>query len=150
MDTTQSIEETRRRFARSLVGHWSTAAGTSSAVMDQKWDIRPDGTGAFTDTGPFGHPCCETRFEWRQPDERVFELRLVVRVAPQPGGEPEPPLDDDERQWQSVSYDFVAVATDTGHAIGLIDMAQAGRPHAGFLNSLAPLVYRSSASKAQA
>ena len=85
MDARERIEEARIRFARSLVGRWSTAVGTFGSVMDQIWEIYPNGTGTFTDNGPFGYPRSETHFEWRQPAESIFELRLVKYVALQPG-----------------------------------------------------------------
>jgi hypothetical protein len=140
VDDQQRIEEARRRFGQSLVGQWSTAVGTFNMVMDQHWEIRPDGTGKFTDTGPFGYPRSETHFEWRQPAEGVFELRLVKNIALQPGYEWE--LDEYERQWQTIRYDFVVVGTAFGDEIGMVDRAQLGSEHAGFLNSLAPLAYR--------
>jgi hypothetical protein len=138
MDKPRDIEEARRRFARSLIGRWATAAGTFAAIMDQRWDIRDDGTGTYTDTGPFGATLSETHFEWLQSEERVFQLRLTRRVA---AGD-DASLDDDEQRWLSIRYDFIAVATDAGTDIGLIDIAQAEQPNAGFLNSLAPLTYR--------
>jgi hypothetical protein len=133
------LEEARRRFAHSLVGSWSTAVGTFGSVIDQRWEIRADGTGQYTDTGPFGTPRLETHFEWRQNSKATFELRLVRRVALQPGDEPEPELDDEERQWQTIRYDFIMVNTDTGSRIGMIDVSQLGREFKGFLDSLAPL-----------
>jgi hypothetical protein len=142
MDTTRRLEEARHRFAHSLVGTWSTAAGTFGAVMDQRWEIHADGTGKFTDTGPFGAPRHETHFEWRQNAERVFQLRLVRQVDLEPGSEPEPELGDEERQWQSIHYDFIAVTTDGGLEIGLVDAARVGRECAGFSHSLVALAYR--------
>lgn len=127
MDAQERIEEARRRFGRSLVGLWSTAVGTFNMVMDQHWEIRPDGTGKFTDTGPFGYPRSETHFEWRQPAEGVFELRLIRYVALQPDYEAE--LDEDELQWQTIRYDFVVVGTEFGSEMGMVDLAQAGSEH---------------------
>ena len=139
MEVQFRIEEARRRFAQSLVGSWSTAQGTFDMVMAEHWEVRPDGTGRFTDTGPFGHPRSETRFEWRQGEPFVFELRLTEYVAISPDDDGE--LDDDDRKWKAVRYDFVEVPTDVGPLVGLIDATQVGAKFAGFLMSLAPLAY---------
>ena len=139
MEAQPWIEESRRRFARSLVGRWSTAQGTFDTVMGQHWEIRPDGTGRFTYTGPFGHPRSETRFAWRQSEPFVFELRLTDYMALELDYASE--LDDEDRAWQAIRYDFVAVPTDSGLQVGLIDVAQAGAELSGFLDSLAPLAY---------
>lgn len=64
--------------------------------MGQHWEIRPDGTGQFTDTGPFGHPRSETRFEWRQAEDFLFELLLTEIIAFQQDYAPD--LEDDERE----------------------------------------------------
>jgi hypothetical protein len=139
----RTIEESRARFARSLVGRWSTAQGTADMLMGQHWEIRPDGTGRFVDTGPFGHPRGETRFEWRQADAFVFELRVTAYVGDddaQPEDEDED--EDEDEPWRIIRYDFIEVHTDVGLQIGLVDVAQVGRELCGFLESFAPLAYR--------
>jgi hypothetical protein len=108
-------------------------------AMDQLWEIRPDGTGKYTDTGPLGHPRSETHFEWRQSAERVFEVRLLQYVPLQQGDDWS--LDEDGHEWRSIRYDFVPVSTDLAVVIGLVDVAQAGSRYEGFLESGAPLVY---------
>jgi hypothetical protein len=140
VDIQRSVEEARQRFATSLVGEWSTAVGTWRMAKDQIWEIRPDSTGKFTDTGPLGYSREETHFEWRQPAERVFEIRLLRYVSLLSGGELE--LGEDEREWRTIRYDFVPVTTDLEVVIGLVDVAQAGSRYEGFLDSGAPLVYR--------
>ena len=146
MDATHQLEEMRRRFAHSLVGHWSTALGTAVVVMDQHWDIHPDGTGRWIDTGPFGHPRTEIRFEWRQSEPFVFELRELEFIDHEPAPEPPGDLDDDPsgqpEAWSRIRYDFIAVQTDCGAEIGLVDVAQIGRKFEGFYLSLAPLAHR--------
>ncbi len=138
-DPQSQIEESRRRFARSLVGCWSTAQGTFNGVMGQHWEVRPGGTGRFTDTGPFGNPSSETRFEWRQSEEFVFELRLIERIAHQPEYAYE--LDEEDWEWREIRYDFLAVPTDCGVEIGLVATAKNGSNFGGFFDSTAPLAY---------
>lgn len=133
------IEDARQQFARSLVGFWGTAQGTFDMVMGQHWEVRPDGTGRFTDTGPFGYAKSETRFEWRQSEPFVFELRLIEYVAQEPDDDTE--FDDDDREWKAIRYDFAEVPTDVGPLVGLIDVTQVGAKFGGFLTSLAPLAY---------
>ena len=133
----QQIEAARRRFARSLVGRWSTAQGTFDVVMGQRWEIRADGTGRFVDTGPFGHPREETRFAWRQTDDFVFEMRLTERISSERDDE----LDDEDRAWRAVRYGFVVVETDCAALIGLVGAAPDGTTYGGFMDSMAPLAY---------
>ena len=135
----QKIQDARSKFAQSLVGRWSTAQGTFNAVMAQHWEIRPNGTGCYTDTGPFGAPRSEMRFEWRQSNHFVFELRLTEYLACHPDDAIE--LEDTDRNWRAIRYDFMIVTTDFGTHVGLIDVSQIGMELAGFLDSLAPLVY---------
>jgi hypothetical protein len=139
VDLAQKVEAARQQFARSLVGLWCTAQGTFNIVMAQHWVFRPDGTGSFTDTGPFGYPRSETEFEWRQAGDCLIELRLTAYTAF--GEDYAADLDEDERDWQTIRYTFVPVETDFGTRVGLIDVAQVGKERGGFLNSLAPLEY---------
>lgn len=112
------IDEARRRFARSLVGNWSTAQGTFSVVAGQQWEIRPDGSGRFTEIGPFGHKKAETQFEWRQRGDFEIELRLTEYVSHESSDTAD--LDDQDREWQVIRYDFVAVQHDCGMEVGLV------------------------------
>lgn len=128
--TPRRIEDARRRFARSLVGYWITAQGTFNQVMAQHWEVCPDGTGRFTDRGPFGYPRAETCFEWRQAGDFTIELRLTKCVAHEPNFEAE--LDSDDSEWQTIRYGFVAVQTDCGFEVGLVG---------GILSINAPLGY---------
>ena len=132
------IEEARRKFASSLVGRWSSAPGTFGMVMCQVWVIRPDGTGQFTDSGPFGYPRSETRFEWRQTNDFVFEMRLTEYVELHADYAHD--LDEEDREWRKIHYDFTETPVDFWTTVGLIDKAQVGEQR-GFLNSFAPLVY---------
>jgi hypothetical protein len=140
MDAEKWLEKSRRCFARSLVGRWSTAQGTFDVVMGQHWEIRPDGTGNFIVTGAFGHPRSETRFEWRQSEDFLFEIRLTECIAFHPDAAIE--LDDEDRAWKTIRYDFAITGSDFGFEVGLIDVAQAGMKFEGFLYSLAPMAYR--------
>lgn len=130
MDDARRIEDARRRFGRSLIGYWRTAQGTFNGVMAQHWEFRPDGTGRFTDTGTFGYPETETQFEWRQLGDFEIELRLTEYVAHHPDYASE--LDDEEREWQAIRYDFVVVQHDCGTEVGLVG---------GLLSVDAPLGY---------
>lgn len=145
MNLQPQLEEARRRFARSLVGHWSTSQGTFDVVMEQHWEIRPDGTGKFVDTGAFGEPRGETRFEWRQSEPFAFELRegAYVSFLPDEAAEPddEVELADDDLAWRTIRYDFIVLGAEFGYGIGLIDVAQIGTEYAGFWMSLAPLAF---------
>ena len=141
MDQQLRVEEARRRFAQSLVGRWSTVSHDGfSMVMDQIWEIYPDGTGQFTDTGPFRYPKSQMKFQWRQAEAFIFNLRLTESVAYHPDDAFE--LDEEDKVWTAIRYDFIAVPPDLAISIGLIDVAQAGRKYCGFYDSLAPLSYR--------
>jgi hypothetical protein len=107
--------------------------------MAQHWEARPDGSGRLTDTGPFGHPRSETRFEWRQSQDFVFELRLTERIAFQPDEAVE--REEEDRQWYAIPYDLKAVPTDGGAHLGLVEVAEVGVLLDGFLDSLTPLAY---------
>jgi hypothetical protein len=136
------VDEARHRFANSLVGRWSTASGSFSQVMDQLWDIRQDGTGKFTNTGPFGHPRDETSFLWQQESEFVFRIRLVKQVYDLGlATQDETEFDETEYPWLTVRYDFMVVATDFGFFAGLVQTSRVGTEFEGFSESLAPLVY---------
>jgi hypothetical protein len=137
------VEEARLCFASSLVGRWSTAQGTFASVMDQHWEIRSDGTGCFTDTGPFGHPRAETWFEWRQVEPFDVEMRLTRFVSFDP--EDAEVLDDEDTAWRRIRYDFVEVRTDCGVEVGLIEVGRKA-----FFESQAPLAYRGPASASTA
>lgn len=145
MNIQAELDEARRRFARSLVGRWSTERGTRGVTMGQHWEIRPDGTGKFTDTGPFYAPRGETHFEWRQSEPFTFEFRQGDYVSFEPEEEAElkaaDPDDDEPWPWLTIRYDFIAVETEFGISVGLIDVAQLGREYADFHMSLAPLAY---------
>lgn len=112
------VQEARRRYARSLIGHWSTAQGTFDNVISQHWEFCPNGSGRFTDIGPFGYLRAETWFEWRQVGECEVELRITEHIAHHPDYAAE--LDDEERQWQVIRYDFVLVQHDMGRDVGLV------------------------------
>jgi hypothetical protein len=148
MDAAPQVEEARRRFARSLVGRWSTEQGTFDMVMGQQWEIRPDGTGKFSDTRAFRGTIGETPFEWRQSEPFAFELRLGDYVSFEPAEETElDEADSDDGEpwpWLTIRYDFTPVKTEFGLSVGLIDVAQLGTKCGGFLMSLAPLAYRGS------
>ncbi|UQA59956.1 hypothetical protein [Polyangium aurulentum] len=142
------IEQARARFARSLVGSWSTAQGTFGVMMAQHWEIRPDGSGRFVDTGVLGYPKSETRFEWRQDQPFVFELRETELIEYGPGDHADSDENDendenDDHPWVAISYDFVVIRTDVGEQIGLIDIRkrEAKEPIFYFYWSLAPLAY---------
>jgi hypothetical protein len=121
MDDAQLIEDARRRFCRSLVGYWSAARGSFNMVMGQYWEFRPDGTGQFTDTGPFGHTKCETLFEWRQIGDFEIELRITKRTTDDPDDEPDDgELDDEGWEWETIRYDFVVVRHDLGTEVALV------------------------------
>jgi hypothetical protein len=142
MDVEAQIDEARRRFARSLVGRWTTAQGTFDAVMAQHWEIRADGTGQFTDTGPFGYIKAQTKFEWRQTEPFVFELRETEVVIDQQDSTNEPDDDDDsDCAWVPIKYDFATFTTDCGTHVGLIAITRTGSNGDGFYLSLAPLQY---------
>jgi hypothetical protein len=141
------IEQARARYARSLVGSWSTAQGTFGVVMAQHWEIRPDGSGRFVDTGCFGTPTSETRFEWRQDQPFVFELRETELIEYGPGDpadsdEGDEGDEDDDSPWVAISYDFIVIRTDVGEQIGLIDIRRREAKEPSFYWSLAPLAYR--------
>lgn len=139
LDVQLQIEEARRRFERSLVGCWITAQSTFNGMMAQFWEIHPDGTGRFTDTEPFGHPQSETRFEWRHAEPFAFDLRLTEYISHESDYADE--LSDEERAWRTIRYDFLAVPTDCGVQVGLVEVTQAGEKSGGFHLSLAPLSY---------
>lgn len=118
--------------------------GTFGVMMAQHWEIRPDGSGRFVDTGCSATPKSETRFEWRQDQPFVFELRETELVEYGPGD----PADGDEGDetddwpWVAISYDFIVVRTDVGEQIGLIDVVRRKAEEPSFYFSLAPLAYR--------
>lgn len=62
MDIQTRLEAARRQFARSLVGYWSEAHYDGfNMVMNQLWEIYPDGTGQFINTGAFGYSITDIR-----------------------------------------------------------------------------------------
>ena len=136
MNSEPNVESMRRRFSRSLIGRWTTQTGTFDMIA-QHWEIRADGSGLFVDTGSCGHPRSETRFEWRQRAERVFELRLIEFIALQSGQESE--LADEEREWQQVPYDFIRFDSDVAPFVGLVDTSS--DVDNGFYGSLSPMMY---------
>ncbi len=144
LNLAQQIEEARRRFSRSLVGRWSTAQGTFGAVLDQHWEFHPDGTGKFTDTGPFGHPQAETSFEWRQESDFVIEFRITGATyfdeesSSEVDGQDDP---DEEEKWLTIQYTFISVPTDCGGVVGLVDETQIGQKFCGFHLSFSPLSF---------
>jgi hypothetical protein len=134
-----SIEDARRKFADSLVGRWSQGVGTFGSVIDQYWEIRSDGTGLITDTGPFGYARSVRQFEWRQDEERVFQLRIVKLVEMDGAARA---LDEHEEPWRAVRYDFIEVVTDACSEVGLVEVSDGGSRREGFAESYAPLSYR--------
>jgi hypothetical protein len=146
MDIQQRIDEARRQFAHSLVGCWSTAQGSFNAVTNQLWEIRPDGTGFYVDTGPFGYPNHESRFVWRQSQPFVFELRITeeIELEPEPSDEADTAVedvDDEPCPWISIRYDFKAVSTDVGMMVGMVREEDLASDGGSFFWSLAPLAY---------
>lgn len=137
------IEQARARYARSLVGSWSTAQGTFGVMMAQHWEIRPDGSGRFIDTGYSATPSSETRFEWRQDQPFVFELREteVVEYGPVDPTDSDEGDETDDSPWIAITYDFIVVRTDVGEQIGLIDSARREAKEPSFHWSLAPLAH---------
>lgn len=107
--------------------------------MGQVWEIRPNGTGKFTDTGPFYSPGDETQFEWRQSQAFVFEMR--VTGYPSDRESAEEGIEEVEDEWVSIRYDFISVQTDVGVVIGLITLSEAGDQITSFYGSMAPLSY---------
>ncbi len=144
------LEETRTRFADSLVGCWSSASGSFSIVMDDSLQVNPDGTAIFRGYGCFGYAEGETHLEWRQSHPFEIELRVIREVILQRDEE----LDDDEDEdegapkqedgsprWLTFRYDFVEVTHDLGTEVGLVAVGSDSKPHRGFYGSLAPMSY---------
>lgn len=127
------IEEARRRFANSLVGRWSTSQGTFDMVMGESWEIRPDGTGSITEYAMSG--TSESRFDWRQSEPFRFEIRLVS------DDDLDTPSASEDDEWEATNYDFVAVSTDVGKVVCLVEMSKTGQATGGFYPSFAPLSY---------
>jgi hypothetical protein len=137
MENDPRIEDARQRFAHSLVGRWSTAQGTFDIVMGEHWEFREDGTGRMVNTGSFGSPRGETRFEWRQSGDFEIELKMGEYVPSYPDDvvKAEDYGDEDvEDDWFRFRYHFEIIEHDCGTEVGLIGIG-------GFLTLDAPLSY---------
>lgn len=149
------LEQTRTRFANSLVGCWRSASGSFSIVMDDSLRVNPDGTAVFTGFGCFGYAEGETHLEWRQTQPFEIELRVVREIPFDPDDEleedefdkPVRKQEDGSPRWVTFRYDFVEVTHDLGTEIGLIEVDADGQPvfgytdRLGFYGSLAPMSY---------
>jgi hypothetical protein len=132
------IAEARARFARSLVGVWSGAVGTSSTVGDEIWMFMEDGTGLRRVLGPLGDVREEVRFLWRSTGERTIETRIVA--AAEEGVERD--VGAEERGWLLSRYDFRAIVSDTGTEVAMVETSATGDPAIGFGDGMIPLAFR--------
>ena len=120
-DRSTQIEEYRSRFRSAPVGTWETAQGTFDAVQSQVITFHPDQTGTIDDhrslsgSGP-------VRFEWREKEERVIEVRYSDDES------------EAEEPWDEIRYDFKIKEGDTGSEVVLYEVG-----HDGFWDSAAPL-----------
>ncbi|MGL6073002.1 MAG: hypothetical protein ACRC8S_02450 [Fimbriiglobus sp.] len=130
MPTDPRIEDARQQFARSLVGCWSSAQGTFDIVMGKYWEFHEDGTGRAVDTGCFGHPRGETRFEWRQSADFEIELKMGEYVPSHPDDAVEAEADEghddeeEEDEWLRYRYDFEIIEHDCGREVALVGIVE--------------------------
>lgn len=147
-----TVSAYRARFETSLIGTWTHATGTFEIVHDEVWEFFPDHTGKVTELGPFEGKRDEMLFVWKEVAPFMIACKVtqwweedlsdwlpflnIPVLVDDEGNEVE-----EEEVWETIFYDFMPRATDTGEVIALYEVDIEGRPTNSFWNSNEQLTF---------
>lgn len=106
-----ALEAHRAAFSTTLVGTWTSAAGTFDAIANERWEFQPDGVVVVTFHGRLG----TTTDEYRWQSVGPFRIRIGI-----PGDDGEPAA------WSVVDYAFGIVTHDAGTEVALHEVGCRG------------------------